>query len=400
MRTITDIRGTVASTHLDMVRGLAAIAVLAYHVRYRFFLDIADVEFRGVLVNTFYGMTSFGHDAVMVFFVLSGFLISSSIMRDCSLARWSWGRYLSSRLLRLYVVLLPGIVLTIVWDLIGLTIYDSHPIYTGDSQSWIHDFFPVGDRLSLEIVAGNLLFLQTIVVPPLGSNDALWSLAFEFWYYLLFPCIYLGLFMANRWAHRAVAVLAIAIIAAVIDKHILLYFPIWLLGVVACRLPPTPLLLNKPFRRVTTVAAAGLFLCLMVAGHLRPVKEFLGNSMIVMDYLTAVGFTSVLYVVLHYRESSRRGIYAAVAEHMAGMSYTLYVVHLPLLVFLRALLVPHVAWKPEPTTVAAAIGLCLFVIAYAIPIAIVTEARTDEWRRMLCGLREKMRFLRVARNNM
>jgi peptidoglycan/LPS O-acetylase OafA/YrhL len=34
---------------------------------------------------------------------------------------------------------------------------------------------------------GNLAFLQTIAVPIFGTNGPMWSLANEFWYYLIFP---------------------------------------------------------------------------------------------------------------------------------------------------------------------------------------------------------------------
>ena len=36
-RRLSDIRGTAASMHLNLIRGLAAVMVLIYHVRYRFF---------------------------------------------------------------------------------------------------------------------------------------------------------------------------------------------------------------------------------------------------------------------------------------------------------------------------------------------------------------------------
>jgi len=38
----------------------------------------------------------------------------------------------------------------------------------------------------------NVFFLQTITVPVYGSNSPLWSLANEFWYYLLFPLLLLA----------------------------------------------------------------------------------------------------------------------------------------------------------------------------------------------------------------
>jgi peptidoglycan/LPS O-acetylase OafA/YrhL len=86
---------------LDLARGLAAAAVLIYHVRYRFYFDYADLRNPDWFCKFFYAVTSYGHDAVVIFFVLSGYFISASVIRDCAKDRWSWRRYAVSRLTRL-----------------------------------------------------------------------------------------------------------------------------------------------------------------------------------------------------------------------------------------------------------------------------------------------------------
>ncbi|MFP6614512.1 MAG: acyltransferase family protein, partial [Pirellulales bacterium] len=104
-------RESIASERLDWIRGIAAFAVLIYHIRYRFFFDYSEVP-HTLSTNLFYTLTAFGHDAVMVFFVLSGYFISESVRRDCKKGRWSWIRYLTNRVTRLYVVLIPCLLLT------------------------------------------------------------------------------------------------------------------------------------------------------------------------------------------------------------------------------------------------------------------------------------------------
>src|SRR3954463_10277531 len=80
-----------ANVHLDAVRGAAALAVVAYHIRYKFFLDYSEVRSSDLLTHVFYAATAFGHDAVMVFFVLSGYLITGTVLKDVRGDRWSWG---------------------------------------------------------------------------------------------------------------------------------------------------------------------------------------------------------------------------------------------------------------------------------------------------------------------
>lgn len=191
------------SNHLDLIRGLAAVAVVVYHVRYRFFLDYHDVVNPGLTTKCYYALTAYGHDAVMVFFVLSGYFISASVTRDVAGGRWSWRRYTTNRLTRLYVVLIPALLLTGFWDMLGRSLYPVNPVYTGEPRSWAHDFFPVGNRLDVPTAVGNVLFLQSVLVSPLGSNEALWSLSYEFWYYVLFPLAVLGLGRGGACGRRS-----------------------------------------------------------------------------------------------------------------------------------------------------------------------------------------------------
>lgn len=382
----TQVHGTMASAHLDLIRGLAALAVLVYHVRYRFFLDFSDVTAPGLTTRLFYASTSFGHDAVMVFFVLSGLFISSSIRRDCALGRWAWSRYTSSRLIRLYVVLIPALGLTLLWDVAGTRLAGSHPIYSGAPQPWTHDFFDVARRLQLEVLTGNLVFLQTIQVPPLGSNEPLWSLAYEFWYYLLFPCLYVGMVHA-RGVGRKLAVMALALVVCLtVSRTILLYFPIWLMGTAIAWAEPCRLLCRPAVFRAACLMSFLTFLALMFAGHVGAVKSLFGNSVIVMDYLTALGFSGFLYVLVHDQRGHQVSVYTTRAQQLAGMSYTLYAVHMPLLVFLRSQLITGRPWELGIVTAALGIGLAVVCFVYALIISWLTEARTPDVRRFVDAL--------------
>src|SRR5262249_23783089 len=155
--------------------------------RYRFFLDFRDLKSPDALSLGWYTVTSFGHDAVMVFFVLSGFLVGGAVVNAFRQRRWNLRQYAVARATRLYVVLIPALALTAFWDRLGLHWFGQHTIYTGVADVFRHDFFNVSERAGLGALLGNLFFVQTVLVPPFGSNDALWSLAFEGWYYVMFP---------------------------------------------------------------------------------------------------------------------------------------------------------------------------------------------------------------------
>lgn len=375
-------RDSLASDHLNLIRGLAAIAVLVYHIRYRFFLDFADVSNPGLLQRAFYALTSFGHDAVMIFFVLSGYFISASVIRDCRAGQWSWGKYLTNRFVRLYMVLLPGLILTMFWDKLGLYFFSDNPIYSGEPRPWKNDFFSVSERLNVPTLTANLCFLQTILAPPLGSNDPLWSLSYEFWYYLLFPCAWLALLgkSVQLWKRGIYFVLCVAGLFFV-GKHIARYFPIWLLGTAIYLLPGVPLL--SRFSKWLSLAALFLFCGMLGLLHSSTIKSALGDSIVAIDYVTGVSFAILLYQLLQIRAPSAGGLYADCSRSIAGFSYTLYVVHMPLLVFVRALLLPDKPWVPDISHMGFAIVLTGIALLYARLIARASEARTDSVRDLI-----------------
>jgi peptidoglycan/LPS O-acetylase OafA/YrhL len=161
-----------------------------------------------------------------------------------------------------------------------------------------------------------------------------------------------------------------------LGKNIVIYFPIWLFGTAVCLLPQMPFL-----RRTHPVAATLLalaFLCCIVAGtHSEGFKNLVNHSVVVTDFVIALSFAVVLYVMLHNQSPGGRGAYPHLARFLAGCSYTLYVVHMPLLVFLRATLVEDVPWSPDPIHILIATVIAIGCVLFAHVVARFTEARTD-----------------------
>ena len=379
-RAPVNIQGLRVSDDLDLVRGLAAIAVLIYHVRTRCFYDYADVRNPDLLCKLFYGLTSFGHDAVVVFFVLSGYFVSASVLRDGAKGRWSWTRYAISRLTRLYLVLLPGLLLTLFWDHLGLWLFGSHPIYTGAAQSWISGTFSVAKYLGAGTFAANLLFLQDVTAPTLGSNVALWSLSYEFWYYVMFPCAWFAMVWRTRWTKSIVGIAVFAAALWFVGKQIVLYFPIWLLGTAVCLLP----LIDRwkhAHRPWVTAAALALFGGVLCAVHTNMWKAQVGESQLAIDYALGISFALVLYFLIHNQSPAKDDRYAALSRTAAGFSYTLYLTHMPLLVFVRAAWRPASPWQPDLPHEALAVALSVLCLVYAYVVSRLTEARTSSVRR-------------------
>lgn len=371
---------TNASAHLDAVRIGAALAVFASHSRNLFFLDYpllaaTDAQ-RGPLVQLFYFATGLGHQAVIVFFVLSGLFIGQTVQaRHAPGRHWSWPDYLIDRVSRLHIVLMPALFLTVVFDLLGMTMMPE--LYAGSVGNVVAP--DVSARHGLINFLMNAFYLQTILGPTFGSNGALWSLANEFWYYVIFP---LGLraMVAPRTKERVTALATGAAAVWLVGGNILMYFPIWLMGALILVLPRVELR-PKWGKLLHGVSAMGVFAALAVARV---------HSGVFSDYLLGATVAAWVYATTRLPEANSRtsSRAARTAKTLAAFSFTLYAVHLPLVIALRALVgslgMGTARARPELSSVALFVVLLLVGGLFAWTIAQFTEAHTD-------GLRRRMR---------
>jgi len=68
------------SDTLNTLRWVSAFLVVIGHLRSFIFINYAGVEQQNLLVKLFYYITGFGHQAVMVFFIISGYLVGGGLL--------------------------------------------------------------------------------------------------------------------------------------------------------------------------------------------------------------------------------------------------------------------------------------------------------------------------------
>jgi peptidoglycan/LPS O-acetylase OafA/YrhL len=90
---------------MDGMRAPAAMTVLISHERNILFLDATAAL--SAPWKFFYFVTGFGHQAVMIFFVLSGYWITKTVTRRSAKGGFAWSDYAIGRLSRLWIVLIP-----------------------------------------------------------------------------------------------------------------------------------------------------------------------------------------------------------------------------------------------------------------------------------------------------
>ena len=339
---------------LDLIRGLAALGVFMQHLRTLLFQNYWEGP-GSFLKKIFYFITGFSHESVIVFFVLSGFLITGSIVNARKKESFSVLNYGLDRLVRLWIVLIPGLVLTLVIDRLGIHWFGTNPAYLGTIQYTGN--IDVAANLNAPTFFGNIFFLQGIRVNTFGSNTPLWSLTNEFWYYVLFPAIYFLFYLKKIWIRVSLSILTITIFF-LIGQGILLYFLVWLIGSALFFVKenfPAPSVRLKQILLVAGIIAFGIYFYeLRISGPLDWVKDILSGLI-----------TAVLCFVGLYSDM-RSKLISRIVSFFSGMSYSLYVIHLPLALFLSSWLVGS-----QKNWGASYFFLYLFIMALVLGVTVV-----------------------------
>jgi peptidoglycan/LPS O-acetylase OafA/YrhL len=355
-----------------MLRGLAALAVCAGHLRAFLLVDFGEVGSPGILDRLFYFATGLGHQAVLVFFVLSGYLVGGSVLTAYQSRRWSWTNYALRRMTRLWTVLLPALVLTLILDSLGR--YWGQEGYRGALNS-LYGSGPTLEApadLRATVFLGNAVFLQTIHVRCFGTNGPLWSLANEFWYYAIFPLL-CGAIFVRSFSLRVLYVILAGALIWWLPSGLVWSGLIWLLGVGSFWAGRFEFL-RKIWRHPVWLFATGIF----SIGSLVVSKT---GSMLGSDWVIGIAFA--LWIVgMSCTDHSVLWI-KTLASRLSEMSYTLYLVHFPMLAFVFFCFFKGRQFQPGPVTYFLFFTLLVGSVAFAGAMWWSFERNTDKVRKRI-----------------
>ncbi len=315
--------------NLDALRGLLAVYVAIGHCRWLLWGGHAAwlaSPFEPWETVPVYASAVFryGREAVMVFFVLSGFFIHYQAAARLAVgpAPVKVATFYRRRWHRLAPPYFFALAVTIVCDSIGRqwwpTIYLAQ---TGDSL--LDETFARGGYSGVSVIPA-LLVLPSSLARDFGSNGPLWSLAFEAVYYALYP--------AWWWLRRKSALAAFVGVPAgcvalaflpvgAFPITVLMHYPIWLMGA---------FIAEQLVARGTTSVMAAIGLGLFAAGAMLHV---------VADTRLPVVIAAVMFgsgLVMFFASARARNPLLTAAEFLGVRSYTIYIVHFPLLALISA----------------------------------------------------------------
>ncbi len=363
---------TRSYTAYNFLRWVMAGLVAANHGRDMLFLNSTEVPNLSLPWRAIYFLTGFGHTAVVVFFVLSGFFVGGKLLEPGGLEPERLRQYYLDRFCRIYIVLVPALLLTAMLDNVGATFA---PIYetTGWSSSWA---MPLSHSNTVINFLASLTNLTMVFGGTFGSDGPLWSLAYEWLIYLLAPLLFLGsgILAPRNLSPAFFARVAVVLALIVFVPGLAGLFGIWLLGMVA-RWSQDRGILGKG-NLAWTAAVAGLFLGVMVLDRFNRIglwgDEVLGLSCAVLCALPAL---------------QRINFAKRVNDELAGFSYSLYVTHFPIILFCLGLLQSQgkMLTRLQPSLSAGLLyaGVLAVAVGTAYLFSLVTEANTNRVRRII-----------------
>jgi len=339
---------------LDLVRALAALAVLVGHAKQL-----------GHYSGPYPFGLAFQHNAVVVFFVLSGLVIAASVDRAKAAGRpQTLTSYALARAARILPVALPALAISLAVMLIDAAIATT-PIFGEDAAG-----VPASEWLFA------LTFLSESYQTGFAPNPPYWSLCYEVWFYALFA---VAIFMQG-WKRLAWLV-ALALVAG---HNVLLMLPVWLVGVALARLP---IARRVPFWLAVTLVAVALASLFVLPQFARPIYRAIHHIVpwrmgfsiyavtdLLLALAMALGFAGLRTLTLNGGGWLKR--VEKPIRYAANMSFSLYLLHWPLLKLLRVLR------APEDGALGFVLVLCV-ILAASAAFATLTEHHRDRVRALL-----------------
>ena len=357
---------------LSHMRGLSSLVVCAAHTYNAMVSPVTGLEFTG---DKWMGALSYL--AVYVFFVISGYSIALSILSntDRNAGRFAAREFAADRLARLVPPLVAALLVTVgVYLLVvGLALNGAGSYQLGGEKFLLRNKVALGWK----DIATPLAFLQTVWLPHgVGMNGSLWSLSFEFWFYVM-----AGLFTlvaVNRDPRAALLLLLLGTgyyYSNGTGRFHLWYLPVWCAGCLMAVGYHYERLSARPLVRALLAALALASVAVLVRAVARyGVTVFDVYRPGVPTPLVYAALSVVIALLCGSAAVGRLGL-GRVFNWASEYSYTLYVVHFPLLLLAMSLFRPVThGWGFGPM-LAVGTGVFVAINAFAYLLSRVVENR-------------------------
>ena len=273
------------------------------------------------------------HDGVVIFFLLSGYVIGyCAHERETDLATFA-----IARIARVFSVAVPALLLTMALDRTGMIFNASAYPFAFEFRKWF---------LYLPLFWSFLSEIWLFKISAF-SNTPYWSLVYEVWYYLLFASLF--------FFRGAVRLILGGAVFLVMGPKIWLLAPLWLAGYGLYRLHRRPAMAIAPAPALILAAIAVLaygavkiwkidlaldnFVDQISGGWSR--RSLSGSQFFLGDYIKGITIFLFLLAMRYCLPAWIAGqrVAGAIRDY-SQFTFSLYLFHFPILVFLLAAFPP------------------------------------------------------------
>ena len=307
-------------TELDGLRGVAALVVVVFHLSL-IAQPYLDTNTKGDIwwwiTDSPLRIATAGTQAVLLFFVLSGLVVALPALRP----GFSWKKYYSSRLVRLYIPSWAGLALAAI-----LIFVIPRPSSAAVSGSWLS----TTNARSTPIAT--LLADATLMKVGNGADNVLWSLRWEILFSVLLPLFVLAAVLIRRfWIPAIIACVAITATAQGSHTDPRMYLPVFFIGTLMAMHLDEIRRWSNSRGRAFWATTLGLSLACLVGsqtlGFLAPSWSVWGH---ILWSLVGLGAAGIVFCAIGSPGVST-ALNRRVPQFLGRNSFSLYIVHVPIL---------------------------------------------------------------------
>ena len=333
-----DLQQSTGSTHLtslDSLRALAALYVLCHHAFQQAGLEGDRLP---SVLQVFIKLFSYGHYAVDLFIVLSGFCLMLPVIRNGGKLRENYKQFCIKRAKRILpsYYFAMGLSLLLIFTCIGQQ--------TGNSWDLS---LPVNSK---DIILHVLLIHDLLQDACLKINSAFWSISVEWRIYFIFPLLVTGYRLWGGIKTTLIATGVGYIAFLLIAKVSFLnsnpigpcphYLGLFAMGMLAADITFNDTSFNLHLRSLPWTSLSFVFILLALPAY----NLFLGGSQswVISDLLVGVACMAMLvFTTLNHNHPVNKILGWKPLAKIGVFSYSLYLIHVPLLqVFIQYYLIP------------------------------------------------------------